>query len=68
MCLMPDANNKGADQPAHPFSRDVAHLRLALLYLQKITSFTTVNFLSIRTPKQFVVITLKFELYGSTIE
>ena len=28
----------------------------------------TVNFLNIRTPKTFVVITLKFELYGSTIE
>ena len=28
----------------------------------------TVNFLNIRTPKQFVVITLKFELCGSTIE
>ena len=29
---------------------------------------TTVNFLNIRTPKIFVVITLKFELCGSTIE
>ena len=28
----------------------------------------TVNFLNIRTPKKFVVITLKFELCGSTIE
>ena len=28
----------------------------------------TVNFLNIRTPKKFVVITLKFELSGSTIE
>ena len=28
----------------------------------------TVNFLNIRTPKLFVVITLKFELCGSTIE
>ena len=28
----------------------------------------TVNFLNIRLPKKFVVITLKFELYGSTIE
>ena len=28
----------------------------------------TVNFLNIRTPKQFVVITLKFELCGSTTE
>ena len=28
----------------------------------------TVNFLNIQTPKKFVVITLKFELCGSTIE
>ena len=28
----------------------------------------TVNFLNIWTPKEFVVITLKFELCGSTIE
>ena len=28
----------------------------------------TVNFLNIRTPKKFVVITLKIELCGSTIE
>ena len=28
----------------------------------------TVNFLNIRTPKKFVVITLKFEVCGSTIE
>ena len=28
----------------------------------------TVNFLNIRTPKKFVVITLKFELCGSVIE
>ena len=28
----------------------------------------TVNFLNIRTPKNFVAITLKFELCGSTIE
>ena len=28
----------------------------------------TVHFLNIRTPKEFVVITLKFEICGSTIE
>ena len=28
----------------------------------------TVNFLNMRTPKKFVLITLKFELCGSTIE
>ena len=32
------------------------------------SSMSTVNFLNIRTPKTFVVITLKFELCGSTIE
>ena len=30
--------------------------------------FSTINFLNIRTLKKFVVITLKFELCGSTIE
>ena len=30
--------------------------------------FFTVNFLNIRTPKKFVVVILKFELCGSTIE
>ena len=30
--------------------------------------FITVNFLNIRTPKKFVVFTLKFELCGSSIE
>ena len=30
--------------------------------------FNTVNFLNIRTPKIFVVITLKVELCGSTIK
>ena len=29
---------------------------------------STVNFLNIRTPKKIVVITLKLELYGSTVE
>ena len=28
----------------------------------------TINFLNIRTPKLFIVITLKFELCGSSIE
>ena len=31
-------------------------------------NFVTVNFLNIRTPKKFVVITLKFELCRSTKE
>ena len=31
-------------------------------------NMTTVKFLNIRTPKKFVVSTLKFELCGSTIE
>ena len=33
-----------------------------------ITNLFTVNFLNIRTPKNFVVITLKLELCGSTIK
>ena len=33
-----------------------------------LTVLCTVNFLNIRTPKELVVITLKFELCGSTIE
>ena len=35
---------------------------------KQINKSGTVNFLNIRTPKKFVVITLKFELCGSTIE
>ena len=35
---------------------------------QRVTCQNIVNFLNIRTPKIFVVITLKFELCGSTIE
>ena len=34
----------------------------------RIWTVITVNFLNIRTPQKFVVITLKFELCGSTIE
>ena len=39
-------------------------------YQHESTVYSTVNFLNtcIRTPKIFVVITLKFELCGSTIE
>ena len=33
-----------------------------------VTVDNTINFLNIRTPKKFVVITLKFELCSSTIE
>ena len=45
-----------------------AWYQLAVIYLH--TAWFTVNFLNtcIRTPKKFVVITLKFELCGSTIE
>ena len=41
--------------------------RLAQEMGSQITS-NTVNVLNIRRPKKFVVITLKFELCGSTIE
>ena len=38
------------------------------LLQQGLKTHNTVNFLNIWTPKKFVVITLKFELCGSTIE
>ena len=41
---------------------------MKVLSFSKDKSGTTVMFLNIRTPKKFVVITLKFELCGSTIE
>ena len=44
---------------------------LHITLLQNIVDMAkvnTVNFLNIRTPKIFVVITLKFELCGFTIE
>ena len=37
------------------------------LFLHYAHAKPTVNFLNIRTPKQFVVITLKFELCGTNI-
>ena len=43
-----------------------SNLRLPVFWVS--TCPTTVNFLNIRTPKKFVVITLKFELCGSIIE
>ena len=39
-----------------------------MVHLGVISFALTVNFLNIRTPKKFVLITLKFELCGSTIE
>ena len=42
--------------------------RFFLYHLQPIKMGFTINFLNIRTPKKFVVITLKFELCGSIIE
>ena len=49
------------------------HMRTCFPSLSPILQYspeirTTVNFLNIRTPKSFIVITLKFELCGSTIE
>ena len=40
----------------------------ALKYQTSGENLYTVNFLNIPTPKKFVVITLKFELCGSTME
>ena len=47
-----------------PNPRDTLSVRLLFSLHRSIT----VNFLNIRTPKKFVVITLKFELCCSTIE
>ena len=50
-------------------SRLVSSLRPTFSFLLWLRlSATTINFLNIRTPKQFVLITLKFELCGSAIE
>ena len=45
------------------FSCDVAHM-----FLCRNISSNTVNFLNLQTSQKFVIITLKFELCGSTIE
>ena len=55
------------------FSYDMAQMdKVAKIRLYERQMFqksqTTVNFLNIRAPKKFVVIPLKFELCGSTIE
>ena len=44
------------------------HYKEKYVYICILDYWTTVNFLNIRTPKIFVVITLKFELCGSTIK
>ena len=46
----------------------VSSAKRNILFDGAMTAKVTVNFLNIRTPKTFVVITLKFELCGSTIE
>ena len=43
-------------------------LSVSLYDLVTVSLQSAVNFLNIRTPKKFVVITLKIELCGSTIE
>ena len=44
-------------------------VQLSILKMQtECQTAYTVNFRNIRTPKKFVVITLKFELCGSTTE
>ena len=45
-----------------------AEVYLLLKNNNQLSHGITVNFLNIWTPKKFVVITLKFELYGSIIE
>ena len=43
---------------------------LMLFFVRTVITLlgSTVNFLNIRTPEKFVIITLKFELCGSAIE
>ena len=47
---------------------EIVTVRIDLLLETNHDNQLTVDFLNIRTLKTFVVITLKFELYGSTIE
>ena len=58
-------------------SLDASHLMTPLMFVVFLSRLVIrtdvefdfiVNFLNIRTPKKFVLITLKFELCGSTIE
>ena len=58
-----------SETPEDTFSRDEAHMfKYIVATHYNPLHRNTVNFLNIRTPKKFVVITLKFELCGSTIE
>ena len=51
------------------FCRALAQLLISLFYIVTVCEERlTINFLNIRTPKKFVVITLKYELCGSTKE
>ena len=53
------------------FRKIVFIFNLSGVYCNTVNNFwfkDTVNFLNIRTPKKFVVITQKFELFGSTIQ
>ena len=52
----------------HPRKQADHKTGLLLSATGKAAAATTINFLNIRTTKTFVVITLKFELCGSTIE
>ena len=49
-------------------SMAISSRAVVMQLLVKGCALSTVNFLNIRTPKKFVVITLKFGLCGSTIE
>ena len=50
------------------FRKFTVNRRILIEYSFKTNVNVTVDFLNIRTPEKFVVITLKFELCGSTIE
>ena len=59
---MKDAISRGT-----PFE-EIKKMHKSELEGEELNKLYIINFLNIRTPKQFVVITLKFELCGSTIE
>ena len=65
VCVTCCYKNNISDRQTDDLQPQMTILRTGISYkLIKIT----VNFLNIRTSKKFVVITLKFELCGSTIE
>ena len=59
---------KIVDWDVKPQHNQPTYLRPRKYHMYVLTWLYTLSFLNIQTPKKFVVITLKFELCGSTIE